>query len=61
MAIGLRTDIADSMRRAVGVAVRMTIEAGDATARFLGTPILGLVELLAAGTASAIGAAPRAV
>src|ERR1700724_4516188 len=46
MAIGLRSNIADEMRRTVGVAIRMTIEAGDATARFVRTPILGLVELL---------------
>ena len=46
MAIRLRTDIAGKMRRAIGVAVRMTIEASDATTRFLRTPILGLVELL---------------
>ena len=46
MAIGLGTDIADKMRRAIGVPVRMTIEASDATARLLGTAILGLVELL---------------
>src|ERR1700730_1282194 len=46
MAIGLGTDIADKMRRAVSMTVRMTIEASDATARLLGTAILGLVELL---------------
>ena len=46
MAMRLRTDISGKMRRAVGVAVRMTIEAGDAATRFLRTPILGLIELL---------------
>src|ERR1700733_1150401 len=42
----LRTGIGRKMRRLVGMAIRMAIEAGCAAARQLGATVLGLVELL---------------
>ena len=42
----LRPDIADQMRGAVGVSVRVAVETGDAAVRAFGTAILGLIELL---------------
>src|SRR5207249_2156519 len=42
----LRTDVADQVRRAIGAAVLMTIEAGHAEARVLTSAIRRQVELL---------------
>ena len=42
----LWSDVADEVRGAVGVAVRVAVEARHAAARAFGTAILGLVELL---------------
>ena len=41
-----RTSIGCKMRRSVGMAIRVAIEAGHASARLLRAAILGLVELL---------------
>src|SRR5258707_13876325 len=42
----LRADVADQMRRAIGMAVGMAIEAGDTAARLVRWAIFGWVELL---------------
>src|SRR5258708_32066906 len=42
----LRADVADQMRRAIGMAVGMAIEAGDTAARLLRAAIFGLVDRL---------------
>lgn len=46
MAKLLRPDISDQMGGCIGMSVRMTLKAHDATARSLRTPVAGLIELL---------------
>ena len=56
----LRTDVADQMRGAVGVAVRVAVEAGHAAAGLVRAAIVGLVELLLRKRRHAAAAALRA-
>jgi hypothetical protein len=55
----LRADVADQMRRAIGMAVGMAIEASDTAARLLRTAIFGLVELLLSEGRSTTRPAPH--
>ena len=56
----LRPDVADKVRRTVGVAVGVAVEAGHAAAGLDAAAVVGGVELLLRQTASPAAAALRA-